>query len=124
MTAQEITLTVPRSEWLTANGRYHWANRARATRALRWRAHTTARSQGMRPMGPSRVTVAVAYPTAARADPDNAAPTVKAIIDGLVDAGVWPDDNSRWRTHTDYTRAPRKAPRGTHTITIRIEEEE
>ena len=39
------------------------------------------------------------------------------------DAGVWPDDNSRWRTHTDYTRAPGKAPRGTHTITIRIEEE-
>ena len=75
-------------------------------------------------MGPSRVTVAVAYPTAARADPDNAAPTVKAIIDGLVDAGVWPDDNSRWRAHTDYTRASGKAPRGTHTITIRIEEEE
>ena len=124
MSAQAITLTVPGGEWLTANGRYHWAQRARATRALRWRAHATARSQGMRPMGPSRVTVAVAYPTAARADPDNAAPTVKAIIDGLVDAGVWPDDNSRWRAHTDYTRASGKAPRGTHTITIRIEEEE
>jgi Holliday junction resolvase RusA-like endonuclease len=31
-----------------------------------------------------------------RRDADNPAPTVKAIVDGLVDAGMWPDDTPEW----------------------------
>jgi len=38
-----------------------------------------------------RVTFGVRDP-GRRRDPHNYMPTVKAIIDGLVDAGVWPDD--------------------------------
>ena len=31
-----------------------------------------------------------------RSDPSNWTPTTKACVDGLVDAGVWPDDDQKW----------------------------
>ena len=31
-----------------------------------------------------------------RRDPHNATPTIKATIDGLVDAGIWVDDSSEY----------------------------
>jgi crossover junction endodeoxyribonuclease RusA len=31
-----------------------------------------------------------------RRDPSNWAPTTKAVVDGLVDAGVWPDDSAEF----------------------------
>ena len=33
-----------------------------------------------------------------RRDPHNWIPAVKAIIDGLVERGVWPDDTPKWVT--------------------------
>lgn len=47
---------------------------------------------------PSRVTVTLPVSGNRKRDPHNWTPTVKAIVDGLVDAGVWPDDNSDWVT--------------------------
>ena len=41
----------------------------------------------------SPVLVTVYAPTRRRLDPPNLYPTVKAIIDGLTDANLWPDDN-------------------------------
>lgn len=32
-------------------------------------------------------------PTRSRLDPPNLYPTIKAIIDGMTDAGIWVDDN-------------------------------
>jgi Holliday junction resolvase RusA-like endonuclease len=42
--------------------------------------------------------VRVTFPVAdnRRRDADNPAPTCKAIVDGLVDAGLWPDDSPEW----------------------------
>lgn len=34
-------------------------------------------------------------PTRSRLDPPNLYPTVKAIIDGMTDAGIWIDDNHK-----------------------------
>lgn len=39
-----VVVDVPAGEWLTANGRLHWAQRARRTRALRVRAALAARA--------------------------------------------------------------------------------
>jgi hypothetical protein len=36
-----------------------------------------------------------------RRDPHNYFATVKPIIDGLVDAGLWPDDTPAWVTTTE-----------------------
>ena len=73
----EVILTIPDSMWLTANGRYHWADRARRTRDIRHAARVMARHIPHH-AGPVRVVAHIGYPTAQRADPANAAPTVKA----------------------------------------------
>lgn len=50
------------------------------------------------------------------------ASTVKAIIDGLVDARVWDDDDHRHIPSVAFTRNPQKSPKGTHTVTLIIQE--
>lgn len=45
------------------------------------------------PDKPCTVAVTVYAPTRRRLDPPNPYPTVKALIDGLTDANLWPDDN-------------------------------
>jgi hypothetical protein len=48
---------------------------------------------------PCRVQVTIGFRTAARRDPHNYVGTVcKALVDQLVDQGVWPDDTPEWVT--------------------------
>ena len=44
----------------------------------------------------ARVEVEFAYPDRRRRDRSNLAPTVKALMDGLIDAGLLPDDADRF----------------------------
>lgn len=53
-----------------------------------------------RAMPPCEVYVSIPFEQERRRDPHNYYPTVKAIIDGIVQAGVWPDDNPDW-VHTN-----------------------
>lgn len=121
-----LTLTLHPAVWLTANQRLHWSTRMRRTRMLRALAASEARITGAagKRLGASTVTAMIGYPTQTRADPANAAPTVKAIIDGLVDARVWDDDDHRHIPSVAFTRDPQKAPKGTHTVTLIIQEQE
>lgn len=86
--------------WLTMNRRPHWSTRWRLTRAWRTAACASACQQlGRTPAARrrGRTIVKVSFPTTqpnTRRDPHNWSPTVKAIVDGFVDAGVWPDDTS------------------------------
>lgn len=100
----ELILTIPRAWWWSANARLHWAEKARRTRHVRIAAAWEARRAGI--TGHRRVTVAahIGYPRAGRADPSNAAPVVKAALDGLTDAGVWPDDDSEHVVSVAYRR--------------------
>jgi crossover junction endodeoxyribonuclease RusA len=92
-----ITQDVPASLWLTANGREHWAKRASRTKVLRWHARVLAldaiHTEGVR-FRRADVLATIHYPTRRRQDPANASPTVKAMIDGCVDAGLLPDEPS------------------------------
>lgn len=121
-----LTLTLHPALWLTANQRLHWSTRMRRTRMLRAYAASEARIHGLagRRLGPCVVTILIGYPTATRADPANAAPAVKAIIDGLVDARVWDDDDHLHIPSVAFTRDPQKAPKGTHAVTLIIQEQE
>lgn len=80
----------------------HWSVRHRQTKLWRHAAHVHAMQQlGRSPAERRRppCMVRVDFPVrdpGRRRDPHNMAPTVKAIIDGLVDADVWPDDNDQW----------------------------
>jgi crossover junction endodeoxyribonuclease RusA len=83
---------------LNLNSREHWAPRARKTKAWRTAACLAARAAKVGPQGPAAVRVTIPFSRGARRDPHNFVPTVKAVIDGLVDAGLWPDDTPAFVT--------------------------
>lgn len=89
--------------WMSANQRTHWAVRANLTAAWREASGWTARDAGIPALGPSRVVAELwmVPRRRTRIDPANYAPTAKAVVDGLVDAGIWPDDSSGWVTGPD-----------------------
>lgn len=126
MTRYTLTIGIHKAIWLTANQRLHWSTRARRTRMLRAYAASESRIHGLagRRLSPSIVTAMIGYPTNGRADPTNAEPTVKAIIDGLVDARVWDDDDHTHIPRTAFERDPTKTPKGIHTVTLIIQEQD
>lgn len=94
MSPSTLVIDVPGNEWLFANGREHRFGRARRTATLRKRAYLMARHHGLpRYAGRVRVDFYVHTRARNRMDPANAYPTVKALVDGLTDAGVWADDD-------------------------------
>lgn len=117
-----LTFTIPRAWWLTANGRYHWADKAKRTRNLRQLAATTAR--GLEPVGTVHVAAFVGYLTGGKADPSNAAPTVKALVDGLTDAGIWPDDDHTHVIGPTYLRDPKSPTPGHYTVRLLLTSQE
>lgn len=91
-----ITLTIPApAKWLNSNDRLHWAPKAKLTKSWRQAAHVYAR-QAKLPKGLTRVRIeALTHKTTAnRYDAMNLYPTLKAVVDGLVDYGLVSDDNN------------------------------
>lgn len=91
---------------MNLNDRLHWAAKARLVRTWRNQAGWSALQlpKECRPMpGPILVDVELPVTRTGRRDGHNYAPTVKAIIDGLVDAQVVPDDSTRWLATRDPT---------------------
>lgn len=80
---------------LNANDRVHWRTRARITKALREAAEESALAAHIPPQ--ERITIqAVLHPhDKRRRDAHNWYPSFKAAIDGVVDAGVIPDDDGK-----------------------------
>jgi len=92
-------LPLTRSKLITANDKMHWAVRAKLTKQLRQWAYLLGReSAGVARLGltHARVEMEFAYPDCRRRDRSNLAPTVKALMDGLIDAGLLPDDADRF----------------------------
>lgn len=77
---------------LTSNQRLHWAKRAEHTRHLRRLGEAFAELRGIPELDRVDVTLTWVVSTRRRRDADNIVPTLKALCDGLVDAGVVPDD--------------------------------
>lgn len=75
---------------LTANQRLHWAKRMKLTRAVRERAALELRKFGQ--VGRVEVRLVWYVKDRRRRDADNLVPTLKALCDGIVDAGVVRDD--------------------------------
>lgn len=90
------TLPIARANLLTANDKLHWARRASLTKQLRrWGYFLGREGRGVEclRLARARVVFEVAYPDRRRRDRHNLAPTIKAVLDGLIDAGLLPDDS-------------------------------
>lgn len=122
---QHITFTIPTTEWISSNDRYTHHPQARKTALLRQRArHTTHQALTTNQLTHHTTVpildIMIGYPTNAKADPPNAYPTVKALIDGCTDAGLWDDDNHTIIHAHLFHRDPHNSPKGTHTITLTL----
>ncbi len=108
MTTATIHIDVPKNLLLKANGGQGqvYANAQRA-KHLRHKGATIGCDwiNQHQPWTPYRfvdVEYEIHYPKRqARADPDNLAPTVKHLVDGLTDAGLWADDDYQHRADPD-----------------------
>lgn len=100
----EIVLDIPKTLWWTSNSRLHWAAKSKRTAHIRNMAR--AHAHGMTPLNRVEVTAWISYPRAGTADPSNASPVVKAALDGITDAGGWPDDDSEHVQAVTYRRGP------------------
>ena len=90
-----LWLDVPATEVLTSNQRLHWGERARRTRALRWRATLAYRAAGKPRLEAAHCVATLTYRDQRRRDDHNIMPTLKACVDGVVAAGLLPDDNHK-----------------------------
>jgi len=73
----------------------------RASRA--WRTLTALSARNLAVPCPADVHVQLDVRDARRRDPHNLYPTIKAIVDGLTDAGCWPDDTPEYVTTHEPT---------------------
>jgi len=116
-----ITISVAGKPWTTNEERKsrHWANRARRTRAWResfaWKAKPHRAAHGT--LSTATITVQPHQSRASLADTAAHNPAAKAAIDGIVDAGLLPDDGPTHLTAITFL-APRRGPDG---LTLTIE---
>ena len=87
-----MRFSIPPEYWLSSNQRLH---RHAAAARVRWLRDYGAGMARRTCYAYRKVTVVaeIRYPTNRRADPPNAWPTVKPLIDGLVQGGLIPDDD-------------------------------
>ena len=99
----EMVVTIHATNLLTANQRKHWAAKAAIVRVLRHTGAMNAHAQGIPVMERAHLTVIVSWPDRRRRDVSNLAPTVKALVDGIVsDAHRLPDDDDTHLSGPDY----------------------
>lgn len=114
----EVTFTIPADMWLSANHRLHWAPKAARTRFLRLKGQMRSIADELPRHDVTHVAAFIGYLRNGKADPANAAPTIKALIDGMTDAGVWEDDDSTHVIGPTYLRDPKSPTPGHYTVRL------
>lgn len=122
----ELTIGITASNWITENGAHgsYWTlnRKRRALKEIGYLRCLNA-ARGVR-FERAHVTAYVQYPSNNRADPTNAAPSAKPIIDGFTGAGLWVDDDSKHVIGPDFRREEgQTGVKGLHRIRFVIEEE-
>ncbi len=101
MTATTFRLVLPTSELINLNAERSMNRFTRARLVRPIRDATRALAAGQPPVtGPVDVEARFQWADARVRDTSNWLPTVKAMVDGLVDAGVLPRDDDRTVRHT------------------------
>lgn len=112
-----ITVDVPRKALLNANQRMHWRAKAQVTATLRDVGHVHGRSarnaaEFAYEVGAAshtvypypyrvRAVVGILWPDNRRRDAHNLMPTIKALVDGFVSAGILTDDSDKYLVGPD-----------------------
>lgn len=97
MSVQTWTLTIPApAPWLNANQRTDLRRQTPDRRAWRDAAHTWAMKDRLPKLRHARIVAELHFRDNRRRDPHNYYPTIKAVVDGLVDYGLLPDDSSQY----------------------------
>lgn len=120
-----VILDIPKPsgvDWISSNSRLHLHRKAKLTKEWRAAGYTAVCvAFGAQPKPferPVHVTATFWKPTKAHYDPNNLWPTVKAICDGITDAGLWVDDDHQHVIGPDM----RHGGYGPERVIIRIEE--
>ena len=115
-----VTITVPApAAFINTNTRYHRMAKANLTKAWRHAGYVAARNHP--PLTPPvRIIAHIYKPRLGRYDPNNLGDTTKAIVDGLVDAGLLTDDSYKHVIGPDH----RHGGKGPAAITLTITQEE
>jgi crossover junction endodeoxyribonuclease RusA len=105
-----FTIAVPlRTNPLSLNSRQHWRTKAHHTKV--WRTYAGIHAYGKPAMPACDVTLTWFVTDSRRRDEDNIYPLLKALCDGLVDAGIVPDDTAAWMGKAcRIERAPEGTP--------------
>lgn len=118
---ETVTFTIPREQWVTSNSRLHHYAKAQRVKILRETGAIQARAQQISHYAqPVQLMIGIGYPTAVRSDPSNSEPTVKGLVDGMTDAGVFKDDDSKHVTALIFFRLEKKSAKSTHTVQITV----
>ena len=102
----EAVIRLAASDVLNLNDREHWRLRANKSKYIRQLAEQIARASRAPHLKRALLTVEIAFPDRKRRDSHNWMATVKPIVDGLVDAGVLPDDDAKHLFGPDLRRHP------------------
>jgi hypothetical protein len=118
----QASLMILPGRMINANQRLHWATKGEKTAALRllgrWLGDQLDPADGRR-----LVVYTLGLLSRRRVDPANFHPSAKALTDGLVDAGVFPDDSDEYVQGPLITigeLSPEASKRPTHTRRVQV----
>jgi crossover junction endodeoxyribonuclease RusA len=97
---------------LNANDRTHHMTRAKRTAMIRAEAYKAAKAQPFLPFGKVRIRCIYRAPDNRKRDVVNLYPSFKAVIDGIVDAGVIKDDNDTIVKEVSFVRGENLPKKG------------
>lgn len=120
LTAMYVEFDIHRDYWMNANDRDHWTKRRAQTEYLRTLAKAEFQNARHKFATPVHILARICIPTNRRFDPPNAAPTVKALIDGIVDAGVIPDDDHEHVPRVSFERGPKTGKPKTYRVALSL----
>ena len=118
----ELIVDIHKDMWQTANDRTALGTESQAHESRPApREHDRSIAKTRRPNTMHRDRRRSEYRAAdkSRVDVDNAQPTLKAVLDGITDAGAWGDDNSEHRARP-YRRGPRSPVKDHYRIHLKF----
>ncbi|MGY0232784.1 hypothetical protein [Longispora urticae] len=109
--------------WLSLNDRAHWTKNGVLKKYFRSSGYERALDAEIPRLDRAWMVAVLSFGDRRRRDAHNYMPTVKAIVDGAIDAGVLDDDDNTRLVGPDLRVDPGRA-RGVHLITYSLTDEE